>query len=222
MALGSVLAASVPSVDFVSSPVELESGDVAAVGLAAFASAVCAAALLAVDWASICRKFGAPPAACVEVLELEPALAPAVAPVLPERPVPVPLDFPVELDPAAGLEPLPPLAALDAPPPSDRAVPLAAPELLAPPEALELPAPLDPPAADLPDEALVLDPAAAPLELAPVPDGAPEAAPALAAPPRSDAMPLLEAREAVPAGAGGEGEIDLRPTPMHSVRARAL
>lgn len=217
MALGSVLAACVSSADFVSSAVEPESWDLAAGGLVAFASAVCAAALLAVDWASICRKFGAPPAACVELPELDPALAPAVAPVLPDL-----LDFPGELAPPPALEPLEPLAALQLPLPSDRPEPLVPPELPDPPGALELPAPLDPLPADRLDGALVLDPVAVPLELAPVPDAAPEPAPALAAPPRSVAMPLLEVREAAPVGAGGEGEIDLRPTPMHSVRARAL
>ena len=231
MALGSVLAVSVLSADFVSSAVELEAGDLPGAALVAFTS-LFAAALLAVDRASICRKFGTPPAACVEPPELEPAVAPAGAPVLPDRPVPVllglppavfaaALDLPGELDPPAVLGPLEPPAALEPLPPSERLLPLAAPGL---PDAfapLAAPAPLELPLADLPDGA-VSDPAAAPFEVAPVPDAPAEPVPPLAAPPRSAAMPLPEAREEAPVGAGGEEEIDSRPTPMHSVRARAL
>ena len=95
-------------------------------------------------------------------------------------------------------------------------------ELADPPGTLQPFEPLAVPDPLLTSGAAVLDPAAAPPEPAPVPDAAPEPAPALAAPPRSVAMPLLEAREEEPVGAGGDGEIDSRATPMHSVRARAL
>ena len=232
MALGSVLVASVPSPDFVSSAVELESEDFPGAALAVLRSVV-AAALLALDCASICRKFGVPPGACAEAPE--PELAFAVAPVPPDRalpldlplaPLPAALDFPGELDPPAALEPLAPLdppAALDPPAGLEPPAPLLRPVPLVPPELLEPPVSWEPLLVDLPDAAEVLDPVPALLEPAavPVPDAAPGPAPALDVPPRA-AEPLLEAREAEPVEAGGEGEIDSRPTPMHSVRARAL
>lgn len=229
MALGSVLV--LPSPDFAPSAVERESEDFPGAALAVLGSVV-AAALLAVDRASICRKFGAPPGACAEAPEPEVAFDPeAAVPIPGERglpldlslaALPVPLDLPVESDPPEALElpaPLDPAAELDPPAPFERPVPLA------PPAALELPAPLEPPPVDRLEAGEVLDAAEAPLdpEATPVPEVPSQPAPALdVPPPRRPAAPLLEARDAEPVEAGGEGEIDSRPTPMHSVRARAL
>lgn len=224
MALGSVLVACAASPDFVSSAVELESEDFPGAALAVLRSVV-AAALLAVDWASTCRKFGAPPGDA-EPPEPELAFDPAVVPgppdravplALPSAPLPALLAFPEELAPPAALEPPAPLDPPPAliPPSLERPVPGV------PPELLEPPAPLAPP---LPDAGAVLDLAAAlpDPEAVPAPETAPEPAPALGAPPRRAAAPLLEAREEEPVEGGGEGEIDLGPTPMHSVRCRAL
>lgn len=229
MALGSVLVTCVPSPDFVSSAVELESEDLPGATLAVLRSVV-AAALLAVDRASTCRKFGVPPGAGVAPPEPGLAFDPAVVPGPPDRPVPLDmppaplpalLDFPEELAPPAALEPLVPL---DSPPVLSPPASLERPVPWVPPELPEPPAPLAPPLLDLPDAAEALDLAAAPLdpEAVPAPEAAPEPAPALGAPPRRAAALLLEAREEEPVEVGREGEIDLGPTPMHSVRCRAL